>query len=87
MMPYFEIGLYATILYFVYFIVIFPLIGAFEKLVYELYSRRSIEEEDKSSISGSRFFSPSFSFNVYKNRKARVIKTLLGKKSYIFYYV
>lgn len=46
-----------------------------------------MEEEDKSSISGSRSFSPSFSFDVYKNRKARIIKTLLGKKSYIFYYV
>ncbi len=46
-----------------------------------------MEEEDKSSISGSRSFSPSFSFDVYKNRKARTIETLLGKKSYIFYYV
>lgn len=34
-MPYFEIGLYTTILYFVYFIFIFPLLGAFEKLVYD----------------------------------------------------
>ncbi len=34
-MPYFEIGLCTTILYFVYFIFVFPLIGAFEKLVYD----------------------------------------------------
>jgi hypothetical protein len=46
-----------------------------------------MEEEDKSSISGSRSFSPSFSFDVYKNRKARITKTLLGKKNFIFYYV
>lgn len=34
-MPYFEIGLCTTILFFVYFIFVFPLIGAFEKLVYD----------------------------------------------------
>lgn len=54
MTPYFEVGLYATILFFVYFVIIFPVIGILEKLVYELYARRSMEEEDKSSISGAR---------------------------------
>lgn len=34
-MPYFIVGLYATIIYFIYFIVIFPLMGVFEKLVYD----------------------------------------------------
>lgn len=57
MTPYFEVGLYATILYFIFFIVIFPVIGILEKLVYELYSRRSGEDEDKSIISGARNFS------------------------------
>lgn len=69
MMPYFSIGLIATVLFFIFFIFVFPLIGVFEKLIYELYSYRSSNEENKSSSTGTRSFSYSFSYNIYKNRK------------------
>lgn len=73
MTPYFEVGLYATILFFVYFVIIFPVIGVIEKLVYELYARRSLEEEDKSSISGARLFSNIIKFNLKKTNIKNLI--------------
>lgn len=70
MTPYFEIGLIATIIFFVYFCIIFPGIGFFEKSIYDSYMRRSQEKGDKAIHSGARLFGSSlFELMPVKERK------------------
>ena len=49
MSPFFEIGQVVTFLFFVFFLIIFPLIGLMEKLVYHLYINKTINEEKRLS--------------------------------------
>jgi len=67
MTPYFEIGLASTILFFIYFFFLFPLVGNIEKLIFHLYSYRFVDIEDKNYLKGSRLYSFIFLINSYKN--------------------
>jgi hypothetical protein len=67
MTPYFEIGLASTILFFIYFFFLFPLVGNIEKLIFHLYSYRFVDIEDKNYLKGSRLYSFIFLINNYKN--------------------
>lgn len=49
MSPFFEIGQAVTFLFFFFFLVIFPLIGVMEKLVYHLYLNKNLHKENRLS--------------------------------------
>lgn len=64
MSPFFEIGQAVTFLYFIFFIVIFPVIGLLEKIVYHLYVDRSIDAFGTNKNSSTRVYSKASSSNL-----------------------
>jgi len=74
MTPYFQIGLYATILFFIYFCIIFPGIGFFEKSIYDLYMRSLQEKGDKTIHSGTRLYG----FSIFELMPVKKNKTTIS---------
>lgn len=56
MSPFFEIGQIVTFLYFFFFIILFPLIGFIEKMVYCLYIDKFNSESIATRVSESILF-------------------------------
>jgi hypothetical protein len=75
MSPFFEIGQIVTILFFLCFIIFFPLLGITEKLMYHLYTE---DPNNSTHVYGNCFFNFKIILNLYKEKIILIVKAIFN---------